>query len=353
MSAVTLHLRWSYQHSIYDKIVVYILSGFATYSAASLLFWYLFPLKDYYSLAFPFGLTMGPILLFLMKGSLNDESVKGDWIHLLPFILSLPFYGFFISHSDFRHDHSDGYFGYMYATTFASMIGYGSYSLLLWHKAGKTKKSPSLLFLREARGFVLFLALWAALFFTPIALTTDFYLELQSAIHVLLCLCTLFIGWKLYMSTYRRVRSNVGHRTLTADSIFPKGEEEETPKTEAYTLTTRKRREYEQGMQRFIRSKGFINPEIDRQAFVAITKISPKHLHHFLQDQYGKSFSAVINKLRVEYAAQELRKSDFVKNIDDLGEACGFRSRASFYRNFTTEIGCSPLEYRANNLTLS
>src|SRR5690606_20795502 len=102
MSAVTLHLRWSYQHSIYDKIVVYVLSGFATYSAASLLFWYLFPLKDYYSLAFPFGLTLGPILLFLMKGSLNDESVKGDWIHLLPCILSLPFYVFFISHSDFR-----------------------------------------------------------------------------------------------------------------------------------------------------------------------------------------------------------------------------------------------------------
>src|SRR5690606_16648240 len=115
------------------------------------------------------------------------------------------------------------------------------------------------------------------------------------------------------------VRSDVGHRAVIADSIFSKEEEEETPKTEAYILTTRKQREYEQGMQRFIRSKGFTNPDIDRQTFVAITKISSKHLHHFLQDQYGKSFAAVINKLRVEYAAQELRKSDFVKNIDDWG----------------------------------
>src|SRR5690606_37432764 len=234
------------------------------------------------------------ILLFLMKGSLNDESVKGDWIHLLPCILSLPFYVFFISHSDFRHDHGDGYFGYMYATTFASMIGYGSYSLLLWRKAGKKKKSSSLLFLREARSFVLFLALGAVLFFAPVALTTDFYLELQSATHVLLYLCVLFIGWKLYMSTYRRVRSDVGHRAVIADSIFSKAEAEQTQKAGADTLTTRRQREYQQGMQRFIRSNGFTNPDIDRQTFVAITKISPKHLHHFLQDQYGKSFAAVI-----------------------------------------------------------
>src|SRR5690606_13283923 len=114
LSTIALHLRWSYQHSIYDKIILYILSACIVYSASSLLFWYLFPLKDYYSLAFPFGLTLGPILLILTKGSLNDESVKGDWIHLLPSILSLPFYGFFITHSNFRHDHGDDYYSYMY-----------------------------------------------------------------------------------------------------------------------------------------------------------------------------------------------------------------------------------------------
>ena len=352
LSAITLHLRGVYRTSTYDKVVIYVLSIFILYSATSLLSWYLFPLRDYYSVAFPFGLTLGPILYMLTKGFLNDKSIKGDWIHLLPFMLSLPLYGFFVFHTDFRHNHSNSYFGYLYATTFVSLIGYGSYALLLWRKA-RQEWSP-LLFLRETRTFILFLALWAALFFTPIVLTADFYLDLKGAIHIFLCLGVLFVGWKLYLSTYRRLHGTANAEQMKPAILYSLSQgEEETIKMESLDITATQRREYEQGIQRFIRSKGFINPDINRQIFIEITKIPSKHLPYFLHSKYGKSFSAFINKLRVEYAAQELSKSDFVKNIDDLGEACGFRSRASFYRNFTTEIGCSPLEYRANNLTLS
>ncbi|WP_400261973.1 helix-turn-helix domain-containing protein [Sphingobacterium sp. SG20118] len=65
-----------------------------------------------------------------------------------------------------------------------------------------------------------------------------------------------------------------------------------------------------------------------------------------LKNLTKQTLMGFINQLRLVYASRLLSQEEFVYTIDDLSFICGFNSRASFYRNFITEFGCSPHQYR-------
>ncbi|GEM_PF-2036127 len=351
LSTIALHLNWSNQRTAFHETAFFVLGSFIIYSSGSLLVWYIFPLRDYYTLAFPFPLLLGPILYFLSDGYINKRPRKKDWIHVLPFLGSLSFYISFVLYADFRNEYGTMYYSLLYTLTLISLIGYGVKSTLIWSKS--LQKPASFLFVREGRIISLFLLLWVALFLIPTVLVTNAYIDTQGVVHIVLYLLILFIGWRVYLSIYRQINPSPTRQSspillpILNHSINHSNEVQEdgdSPITEA------QKREYAQRIQLFIQTKGFVDPDINRDKFIEITNIPSAHLYYFLPHYYDKSFSAFINKLRVDYAAQELSKSDFSATVDDLGAACGFQSRASFYRNFTTEFGCSPLEYRANHI---
>ena len=58
----------------------------------------------------------------------------------------------------------------------------------------------------------------------------------------------------------------------------------------------------------------------------------------------GMTFSALVNEMRVEYAAKLLRQHPDME-MPEVSVNSGYASVNSFYRNFRSIIGCSPREY--------
>ena len=62
----------------------------------------------------------------------------------------------------------------------------------------------------------------------------------------------------------------------------------------------------------------------------------------------GKTFRQYLLDLRLARAAKLLRNREQMP-VNEVGLASGFRSRASFFRQFKENLGCSPNEYRKLN----
>lgn len=64
---------------------------------------------------------------------------------------------------------------------------------------------------------------------------------------------------------------------------------------------------------------------------------------------FGCNLKTLLNRYRVEYAKQLLRKEEC--NMEDLPARCGFISRSTFYAAFTRFEHATPTEYRDHALT--
>lgn len=71
---------------------------------------------------------------------------------------------------------------------------------------------------------------------------------------------------------------------------------------------------------------------------------TPRHFSKMIRSQYGKSFSGLLQDLRVHEAKQLLRTSEMP--IGEIAEQVGTSNRAHFYRIFRDRTGIGPKEYR-------
>ena len=65
---------------------------------------------------------------------------------------------------------------------------------------------------------------------------------------------------------------------------------------------------------------------------------------HFIKKRTGKTFSQLINDLRIKYACKLLSETDL--NISEICFKTGYRNLSYFNRQFRSINNCSPLEFR-------
>ncbi|MEM9076372.1 MAG: AraC family transcriptional regulator [Bacteroidota bacterium] len=76
--------------------------------------------------------------------------------------------------------------------------------------------------------------------------------------------------------------------------------------------------------------------------------ISRHHASQVINESYGVSFYAFINKLRIEEAEKILTDTKYKNlNITDIAFKCGFNNRVSFYNSFRKHVGMTPLDFRS------
>ena len=92
--------------------------------------------------------------------------------------------------------------------------------------------------------------------------------------------------------------------------------------------------------EQVFRSKGLSVDDVAKQLGTNKTYISA-----FVNMHSGMSFSAFVNKYRVEFA-QRLMKEHPDMRLSDVSLAAGFSSETSFFRNFKAFTGKSPAEWK-------
>lgn len=71
--------------------------------------------------------------------------------------------------------------------------------------------------------------------------------------------------------------------------------------------------------------------------------LSVSHICRLLKNETGETFTALMNKIRIQEAIRMLRSGEY--RVYEIAEKVGFGNYAYFYQLFKKEMGCSPTEF--------
>lgn len=104
--------------------------------------------------------------------------------------------------------------------------------------------------------------------------------------------------------------------------------------------------EYKEKIIQSILLERYCDPSFNLQQLAQEFNLPPSLASQYFSQVYPEGFVKTINKKRIEKACYFLQQADVKINMEELAFLCGFNSRASFYRNFQSEMSCSPSAYR-------
>ena len=78
---------------------------------------------------------------------------------------------------------------------------------------------------------------------------------------------------------------------------------------------------------------------------------NPAYFGRLFRRSYGVSFEAYLQKKRIGYAKELLVTTDY--SVDIILQKIGYTNKNNFYRAFLEDCGCTPKEYRSNEMGVS
>lgn len=302
----------------------------------------------YISTTAPFGLIYGPLLFwFYSSTQCRPVKVKVLILHFLPAFLGLLCYFFILINADFRNRILSDYLILLYTAMCLSWAAYPCVILV-------NKNRKGLL------GFGLFkygmVLLWvltsyvAPLIWVGIkeglkesALTTDFAV-----------ISTMLVAISLaYWFLIRRVRAI----EIPEGAAALKEMEEQSEIIDlASNMSSLKPSkdipdEYKERIMLYMELEKFFDPNFNLEQMAQDLNLSRAMISQYFVQMYPDGFVKTINHRRIERACSILKQVDIKMTMEEIAFLCGFNSRASFYRNFNQEKGCSPTAYREEALS--
>lgn len=330
-SAYGIYLNLRYDKKRFNRRALLILFCGMLYLLTGYIVLIEYPQHLYRSIAFPVSMLYGAVLLFVFNGSVERRMEKKG-LHMLPFSVAFSLYMLLLFYPSWRYYIYHEYYVGVHMLSSALLITYAlgiglrshsnnDYSLKRFVKAEKKTLIPFSVLVLVVGLMVVIVAKRGEM---------ETYLMFNLILFILLLLP--IIQWSLL-------------------TIKEKRKEDESAETKILTTIPRNLElSYKTEIEKFIASKAYLDIDLNRSKFCELLNIPKSHVSPFLKQVYDKNYNGFINELRISYAARQLRRPELVYTIDDLSFICGFRSRASFYRNFIAVFGCSPHQYRAKQL---
>ncbi|MGE8427064.1 MAG: helix-turn-helix domain-containing protein [Sphingobacterium sp.] len=298
----------------------------------------------YLVLCLPFGLLFGPAILLLVS-SLKSKNIGWQFIfHFIPFVSSLLLFGIV----KLKWWILDGFdvddILLVHLMSFVHFSGYLTYVGL--KNQQETGVDPFRLMKRYGVK-VYFPIVFIFLLIVEILIMIGHYRNvIIHEVFVLSFFITFLSSLFIFYFTYLRQSEGTDSEELTlniavSDALLCKIENIDS------NLTSLDKREqlYRRQLEQFIHTKAYLDTELNKEKFSHQLGIPLNNISPFLKKEFGRGFNAFINHLRVNYAAKQLKNTELQTTVDHLSFVCGFNSRASFYRSFQAEFGCTPLQF--------
>jgi AraC-like DNA-binding protein len=89
----------------------------------------------------------------------------------------------------------------------------------------------------------------------------------------------------------------------------------------------------------------FTNPELDRERVVVATGVNRTKINDALKSEFGMTFTAYLNKLRLEDAARRLTEQGDT-TVTEIAHAVGYTNVSYFSKLFKEAYRCTPTAFR-------
>lgn len=286
------------------------------------------------TVTFPFGFIFVPFLYVLHSN--NEKINKRNYSYIISLVLiSLFFltYLYIIVNDNYRYKYN---LDYAILVHFFSFLYLAGYVLFLKTEAIISKDNWKLL---RFGLYLTFIALFC------IQLVQMHLLIQQTSIDT--ALNTSFITHNSMLSLglitiYLNTNSRIIPKNFTSEPLAIDSSEEDFSRL----MPSEDQLIYTKNIEHFIQSLGYLQHDISKEQFSNDLAIPESFVLPMLKKEYGLGFNAFINHLRLTYAVELLQNNNETINIEELAGKCGFKSRATFYRNFKNTYNCTPHQYR-------
>lgn len=301
----------------------------------------------YLWIAFPIRLSYGAMLYLVYSLFMKKNVSLGFLIHGLPFLMGLVLYMLVVLEPSLKYIYFNSFYTVLYLTSFLIFVGYLSW--LLFDYCMIRNISIRHFINRQVNWglplIVLFL-ISCRLIYSQSEQKVETYLTYNLMSHVIFLTSILILSIKMGKVMSIRRRHVLVQQLLSP--IIEIGDIGEC-KVNLY-ISDKQKSLYHSGISKFISSEAYLDTGMNKSRFSIVTEIAESHISPFIKENYGKSYNGFLTSLRLSHAAKLLKDENLSYTIDELSFICGFGSRASFYRNFIAEFGCSPHEYRGVHL---
>lgn len=100
--------------------------------------------------------------------------------------------------------------------------------------------------------------------------------------------------------------------------------------------------------------KPYTNPDFSLDSLAELLEVPKTHLYYCFRNVLNTKFTRLRTDYRIEHAKKLLTEVDLeVITLDAVGKDSGFPSKSGFYNTFKAEVGCSPGEYAEQHQKLS
>jgi len=348
VTGITIHLRTIIGlQSLFDKMLFLFLLTILIHTSLTAFLRFIFAANT--PISATFSLLYGPLLYFCFKSLKSDNIQRSSLlIHALPFILSFPLYGFVTISKDIDFNHTLYLSLPLYIALFLSWTCYPLWTLL--KKPGQRaslERSSLLLFIAYT---LITQSIYLMLLLLLGSVVHESLINSSSVIYFFVCiLCIVLFIYGFTVNELKGRKNQTAKKSIVAEENKASQEEAllayRKSKIENTTLQKCKK-----DLEAYMQTRPYLKPNLSLEEVANELKIYKHHCSQLFNGEYGMSFSQYINSKRLEYACHLLKKEELPLNIEELSEKCGFNSKASFYRNFTNTMGCTPTEYRARSL---
>lgn len=296
-------------------------------------------------------ITYGSFLFLYVHCLLTGRKLtKKDWLHFLPFFLTLiiqiPF--FTLSPPErlqlietMRAGHIPWQIKTfsLFLPVIASIYAIASYKLFLRHTSSGNSELSWLKFMLRLN-----IGIWLVVWI-PVLIPVNNQI-MATIIYLLVSFVIYIFGYfslrqpEIFSKSSFSMEVNqtaVNIQTASNEEPIPKYGENRLPDELRETLWI----ELENHMQSYSpwRSANLSLAQLSND-----TKIASHHISQVLNDHLGLSFNDYLNQYRVKAVCEEL--SDSKLNLLDIALACGFSSKSSFNAIFKKHTGKTPSEFR-------
>ncbi|WP_437921285.1 helix-turn-helix domain-containing protein [Sphingobacterium sp. LRF_L2] len=282
----------------------------------------------------PFGLLYGPLAYFVYCAACNTTILRRIYyFHLIPFFLAVTIYFIFISKRRFFGAYDMFYAIFLYGMT---GISWAVYTVVFLFRILQVSHWLDRLY---KYGMLVFASLFALML--PLAMLKIANRNDDGATIDMIMATFMFLGVAAVYLYF--VRNMLVRKEFLESKILEKKSEEEMlrfPEVKEIPSVIKIK------IDAYLQEGKYLEPEFKQETMVKDLQLPKSTIAQYFVQYHDETFSKCINSMRIVHACRLLLHEQLDYSMEELAAQCGFNSRASFYRNFSREMGCTPLTYR-------